>query len=700
MRFSFPYFLLVFFALASSAQSKDFKLLYKNGKVGLTDESGTVLIPATYEALGWSNGQESPKDELIGFKKNGNWGLLSLQNEIIVSNTFSKLYPAGQGFFIASKKGKYSQQDFLGLINSSGKEIIPFKYSAIELVGSQAIVGVKSVRNYQYGLVEFGGKIIIPIEFRDIQSLGDDKFAVKNTKGKYSIYDSEGRPTVGMALDSISAYKNERAIIYTNHSQGIIDKRGNVLAAPDFKTVRLEDPIELLPFDSWSIIKDKKERVSWNYDIILTDGDDSYRVSANTKQWVVDRDNIPLTSKTYSRITEEKNSIRLFETNNKWGALKKGEIIIKPKFDSLTFLNDNIHAFDGSNWFLYDVFGIEKSNRRYDEMGAGDKYYIPVKKNGKWGFLNKEGEEVIHCVYQDISQMMFNKVVVKFHDNFGIIDKYGDWLVLPQKDKVQLINNDLYLSYRKGLTVLKSFDDETIYFTENKVEIKDDHLLEYLTHGGLWKISFSGRIVNRELPQQKFQEIRASSEGLFAVKVNNRYGFVDDQNRLIVANRYEDVGDFSEGLVSIKLLGKWGYIDNQENIVVQPNYEVASPFKNGVAIVKSDQGFGLIDSDGKKVSAFGYDEIVLMPDGKYKVRENGKYGLLNSTGIRLINAKYDQLEELPNGFIKVSLFRKYGVLNHQGVDIIPIIYDDILYDARFNEYLAMKKSNWEKLSDQ
>lgn len=700
MRYFFKYFFLLLIAISSVAQSRDFEFLHQKGKVGLADANGNVLIPAIYDALGWTEGKQEPVGNYIGYKQGDFWGIITTSNEVITSHEFSSLYSGSGALFIASKKGKYSHQEFLGVVNTNGKTVIPFKYASIKLHDLRAIVGVKSGREYSYGVVDLGGKEILPIRYKEIQKLGNLRYAIKNQNNKYGIFTDAGKQVIEFTLDSISNFNAGFATIYDNHLRGMINSDGKVIVPPVYKGVKIGYGIEVKEFNEWVILANNKANGSLKFDKVEPFDQQLYRVTANGRCWLIDTEQNEVSSSTFSYIDSLKFGSRRFKYKNKWGAIATDStMILEPEFDSLLQVNGNYYALKNNIWWLFDQFGVKKSLQNYEAIGGHFGNYFAVKKNGKWGFINREGDEVIHCVYQEVSDMYFNKIIVKFHGQYGIINKHGDWIVLPQSGKLKILNNSLYIVYKNGLKTLKSFDDETIYFTENEIEINEDHLLEYLSSGGLWKIDFSGRIVNRELPQQRFDEIRSSSEGLFAVKASGAYGFVDNQNRLIVANRYENVGDFSEGMVAVKLIGKWGYINRHENIIIQPNYQSAGPFNNGLAIVKDKSGYGIIDKSGNRKSIFGFDEIIAMPNGYFLVKKEGKYGMLDAGGSLMINAKYDELAELSNGFLKVSLFDKYGILTSKGVDVVPIIYDQITYDDRFKNYLGMKKSEWENLSD-
>ncbi len=59
------------------------------------------------------------------------------------------------------------------------------------------------------------------------------------------------------------------------------------------------------------------------------------------------------------------------------------------------------------------------------------------------------------------------------------------------------------------------------------------------------------------------------NEGLTRVSLKNqKNGFVDKNNKVIIPFKYENVFDFSEGLAPVKLNGKWGYIDKKDNVVI------------------------------------------------------------------------------------------------------------------------------------
>lgn len=700
------FYLLIIFSTQiafarSASEGIDYQLFEMQGKQGIKDNNGNILIPAQYEELGWSQGDFEIVNNVLGYRSNNMWGLISLNNEVVTQASYTQLYPGSRSLFIAAMKGKLSQRDFLGVISAEGKTVLPFKYASVKLADLRAIVATKPGRHYTYGVVDLGDKVIIPLEYKEITLLGSLRYAVRNFDGKTAIYNDKGKQIIDFSLDSISNFSHNLAIIYDNHLRGLIDAQGQIIVPLGTKDFKISNEgVQRLSFNEWTILDNSNKTLdSYNYDQLKVYDANRLQVYANGKSWLIGKDGNPLTPQHYVDLGMEEGGHFAFKNGKAWGIMKPdGELLIPARFDSVFLLEDMIYAREKvggvGKWSLYDTYGVKKSNHYYDNIRERTQYFFPVSRQGYWGFIDRAGEEVIHCVYDEVSPFIEGMAVVKFHGETGIIDKFGSWVVLPQKSGIEIINSKYYITQKGKLTTLKSFDEGTVYFTENPVEIKDSYLLEHLSEGGLWKIDFEGRIFN-SLGEDRYQEVRPPSEGFYAAKIDGKYGFIDSQNRLRIANRYDEVGPFQEGLAAFKLLGHWGFLDKRERIIIQPAYNSSSTFKNGLAIVANDKGKGLINATGQPVCSFEYDDIKRQENERFLVVKSGKSGLISNTGKLLINAKYDELKDLNNGFAIVKRFGKYGLININGVDVIPVMYDQLVYDEYNDQYLAMKKSEWE-----
>src|SRR5687768_16455091 len=110
------------FLLIFSAQAHPYSIFHENGKAGVKSQDGKVLIPAMYEAIGWTDGSFTFVNAVTGYQKDGQCGLINLNNNHIIKNEFSTLTPTAT-FIIAGKKLKGSPTATVGVITASGKTL-------------------------------------------------------------------------------------------------------------------------------------------------------------------------------------------------------------------------------------------------------------------------------------------------------------------------------------------------------------------------------------------------------------------------------------------------------------------------------------------------------------------------------------------------------------------------------------------------
>lgn len=95
------------------------------------------------------------------------------------------------------------------------------------------------------------------------------------------------------------------------------------------------------------------------------------------------------------------------------------------------------------------------------------------------------------------------------------------------------------------------------------------------------------------------------SEGLGAVEINGKVGFIDQFNRFIIEPQFEPMDDmesFQYGLAVVKKDGKYGFINKQGEFVIQPEFDKAENFGDDLlAVVKQNNKFGCIDLHGEIV---------------------------------------------------------------------------------------------------
>lgn len=99
--------------------------------------------------------------------------------------------------------------------------------------------------------------------------------------------------------------------------------------------------------------------------------------------------------------------------------------------------------------------------------------------------------------------------------------------------------------------------------------------------------------------EPRYDEVFSFKEGLACVELDEKCGFIDDKNNVVIPFEYESALSFSEGYAVVVKDGKCGYIDKKNNLVIGFDFDAATPFEGGVARVKKDGKWGVVDIKGE-----------------------------------------------------------------------------------------------------
>jgi len=195
------------------------------------------------------------------------------------------------------------------------------------------------------------------------------------------------------------------------------------------------------------------------------------------------------------------------------------------------------------------------------------------------------------------------------------------------------------------------------------------------------------------IPPQ-FDDANNFYEGLAAVKINNKWGYIDKTGNIIIPPQFDDVYGygFSEGLAKVRINGKYGYIDQTGNVVIPPQFDHASyKFSEGLSVVVANHKYGYIDKTGKMIITLQFDLAANFSEGLAQVEINNKYGYIDQTGKIIITPQFDYTNgNFSEGLAAVEINNKYGYIDQTGKMIIPLQFDGA---DNFSEGLAAVKIN-------
>ena len=290
---------------------------------------------------------------------------------------------------------------------------------------------------------------------------------------------------------------------------------------------------------------------------------------------------------------------------------KSGEVVIKGKYDGVTFFHEDralvmIENSDGSRTFKYvDKDGVEYGNYSW-ALPYNCGLALVMDNKGVCRFIDKDGNEVINLgevgaeeetesgdhfrwksAYMDINSFCDNMAC--FQDTFGY---YG------------------YMDTKGEIVIPAQYVDAS-FFSEGTafVQIGDVNSGSY---GPSFMIAPNGLRLLENKDLNIWGAVEGYMNGICAVADNNGYTYMDNKGKKF-PYYYNDVHPFiDKKLASAQQGEKWGLLNTKGEFVVAATFDWLAGFKEERAVfAKYDSStgtkFGVIDKDGKEIVAATYN---------------------------------------------------------------------------------------------
>lgn len=420
---------------------------------------------------------------------NGKWGVINSYGETVIKPMYNEMIvipDSTKAVFICTydvdyKNGTYKSK----AINDSGKDIIT-GYDKVETIGNydknQNLWYEKNVLKVQksgkYGLVDFSGKEVLAPEYDGIEALKGLENSLILTKGEtLGLCDNSGNIIIEPKYKKIDRiednYKNGYIVVDSKNKSGIIGFDKSVILECNYEevkdvygdgklfVVKEDGKYQVINKDGQTLLQDKFD------DAVAINGDYVVAIK-NGKYGVIDIYGETKIKFEYSDIKEAGENY-IAKTGSKYGVIDiQGE-------EKLAFDYVDISYVPTGDFFIADF--IEDGNlmskvfdSNFEEKVTGivseinaSKGYIRVytegeykyfnfkfeeklsstflttntlflsKKNGKYGYIDKDGNVVVDYIYDDATeQNTSGYVAVKKDGLWGSIDTKGNVVIKPE----------------------------------------------------------------------------------------------------------------------------------------------------------------------------------------------------------------------------------------------------------------------------
>lgn len=400
-------------------------------------DSKTDLFICTYD-VNYLNG--TYKTKVLDKKNNEKFSEFDLV-EVIENIDSSNVLWYEQGVLKVKKDNKY------GLINYSGNIILPIEYDEITaLQGIENSFIIK--KEQQLGLCDNKGNIIIEPKYKEIKSINNDYkngYIVVNNENKYGVIDFTKTVIFEPKYEEIKPItSNGIYIVKENSKLKVINQQAEELLNDKFSDAKQinGENIVFIKNKKYGIINTKGEiKIEAQYEELEYIFGQYYIAKKDGKYGIVNISNEEKLGFEYNSITYYKQA-GFIETSKE---NEEASQILNEKFEKkLEGIITNINTQKSyirvriNDEYKYYNFQLEEKSQI--EI-LNDNTLFLSKKDGKYGYIDKNGNIVVDYIYEDATeQNSYGFAAIKKDGKWGAIDKNG---TIVAENKYELKNNIL-----------------------------------------------------------------------------------------------------------------------------------------------------------------------------------------------------------------------------------------------------------------
>ncbi|NLZ49029.1 MAG: DUF3298 domain-containing protein [Clostridiales bacterium] len=262
-----------------------------------------------------------------------------------------------------------------------------------------------------------------------------------------------------------------------------------------------------------------------------------------------------------------------------------------------------------------------------------------VNVNNKAGIIDKNGEYVVHPIYDSISPYKEGRAVYILNNTMGVLDEEGNRIT---KKPYTFVSN-----YNEGRAIVGINDEESGSYIYGYIDLQGN-----------------------EVVSPSYIQANDYIDGVALVKSkDNTFALLDKDGEIINTYEYFYVGQYGEGLMTFAQDSDspLGYINTQGEVIIKQKFSSATAFRDGVAVVSTGQLFnskyGVIDKTGKYVYEPIFSRIEQLGEGRVALGLpldddvpywTSIYAIGDFSGNKLSNFKYLSVDNYKEGLASAS----------------------------------------------
>ena len=437
--------------------------VYSDGKWGIISSNGEIIIQPQYEEMpvipnnlqtifictydvDYDKGtyktkvvNEKNEDIITGYDSIRFIDTINKESELnFATNTL-----------IVEKDEKY------GLIDLSGKQLLETSYDSIEIL-SEVENSLLITKDGKVGLCDYKGNVIIDTKYKQIKSIGKDYkngYITVNDANLYGIIDFNKSVIFdNQYLDIKQIYSSNKYAVKIDENYRIVDRNGKLILEESFEDIKDINDENIVfgkngKYGITTISLEKK--VEEQYEDLIWMKANYYIAKKDGKYGIINTNNEVQINFNYFNIEYEGSSgIIIGKLNRNQSDIYDSNMNLKLNTDYIEMAEGYMKVKVGEQYKYYNFKFEEKVAK--DVLSTNELF--SDKKNGKYGFVDKDGNIKINHKYDEITE--FNKygyAGIKSNGLWGVINVKGEIVLEPTYNLDNIVDMDFIGKWHKGI---------------------------------------------------------------------------------------------------------------------------------------------------------------------------------------------------------------------------------------------------------
>lgn len=368
----------------------------------------------------------------------------------------------------------------------------------------------------KYGIINNKGQILIDFKYKNGYLINKNFYLLEDQKSQYLYSVKIGRI---IEFEEIDYIDSDRIKIKNDNKYGIINDKFELIVPIEYDELLVGKKNIIGKKENLYFIFDSKlsmKKIKNEFQKVIIGPEDNFFVLKNNLWGIIDKNEKKILECEYTSLTplNEKDILLGIKNSEKFLINLKTNNVIKIDYENMSMVNDNkIMVLKNGKIGYIDFMGKEILPVEYEGGFAFDdnKKFIQLKKEGNWFLYKYENKEIIKLDYTDIGEYIDDYMIVEKDGLYGYINENG-----KEEIPIQYIMGE---NFNQGFAVVSK---ESGFGIINK---KNRKILDFI-----------------------YDDIKIYKDKFYVIK-DNKHGLFDKKGKEILPTEFDMLGQLSEGYI-------------------------------------------------------------------------------------------------------------------------------------------------------